>query len=361
MYGTVFLGHAAEAFSIEANSQFGLDAFHFAAFDDRPYDSYSAFALRNGGQDGLYTRVLDGLQARLVEQSGSSVVTQAWKPVIVYLNGQYWGHYNLRERVGIDMIAQHEGWVNPENIDLLEGNGTGSGNVNHGSNAEYRNLIQFIQSHDLANEPEALDEVLSQVDVLNMIDYFFFEMFFGNEDSGNIRFYRNAVEGDGKWRYVLYDLDWGLFHSEYGGPDHVLDPDGMGTHHITSNAILIALLEVPEIREQFLQRGGELFQSVLTTENMIALLDSMIEEIEPEMRMHFGRWAAEMYPQISADQPKNPEGAYVYWQQRVERAKNVMKKRPNIFWNMIQAYFELDHQEMISYFGECPIMPLDVK
>lgn len=357
--GQFSLDMPQKSFSIEANSQFGSSTFNFAAFEDRPYDSYSAYALRNGGQDGLYTRVLDGLQARLVEQSGSSVITQAWKSVIVYLNGHYWGHYNLRERVSIEMIAQHEGWIESEDIDLLEGNGTGSGNVNHGSNSDYRELIKYIEAHSLAEDSEALDYVLSKVDVDNMIDYFFFEMFFGNEDSGNIRFYRNAVEGDGRWRYVFYDLDWGLFHSEYGGPAHVLNPKGMGTHRITSNALLIALLEVDAIRERFLIRGGELFQSVLTTNNMIAQFDNMIAEIQPEMQMHFGRWAAEMYPQISMDQPKNPEGAYVYWQQRVDRAKNVMKKRPAVFWNMMKAHFKLSEEEMVFYFGACPVIPKD--
>lgn len=358
--GQFSLDMPQKSFSIRANSQFGQDMFEFAAFDDRPYTSYAAFALRNGGQDGLYTRVLDGLQARLAEQCGTSVITQAWKPVIVYLNGEYWGHYNLRERVGIEMIAQHEGWNVPENIDLLEGNGTGQGNVNNGSNAAYRELVDYVKAHDLAAEPEALKHVLGQVDVENMIDYFFFEMFYGNTDSGNIRFYRNAVEGDGKWRYVLYDLDWGLFDSASGGPAFVLNPDGMGAgDKFTSNILIVKLLAVPAIRDQFLTRGGELFQTVFTTEHMLAQLDDMIDMIKPEMPMHFARWAAEMYPQISLDQPKNPEGAYAYWQERVQRARNVMKKRPTLFWNMVKEYFDLSEEDMTAYFGACPPMPRD--
>lgn len=357
--GQFSLDMPQKSFSVKANSQFGNSMFDASLFDDRPYTSYAELAIRNGGQDGLYTRVLDGLQARLVEQAGSSVVTQAWKPVIVYLDGSYWGHFNLRERIGIDMIAQHEGWVEPEHIDLLEGNGTGRGNVNHGSNTDYVKLVDYAKSHDLSADPNALTYVLEQVDLDNMLDYFFFEMFFGNEDAGNIRFYRNAVSGDGKWRYVFYDLDWGLFDSSYGGPAFVLNPEGMGEHQITSNILLVRLMEAHEIRDRFLIRSGQLFQTVLTTENMISLFDQMIEEIRPEMRMHFNRWASEMYPQISADQPKNPQGAYAYWEQRVERAKNVMKKRPTIFWNMIKETFDLTEQAMIDYYGECPIMPAD--
>ena len=353
--GQYSLDMPQKSFSIRANAQFGADTFDVAAFEDRPYTSYAAFALRNGGQDGLYTRVLDGLQQRLAEQSGTSVITQAWRPVIVYINGAYWGHYNLRERIGAKMIAQHEGWKHPEFVDLLEGDGA----VNQGSVEDYRALTAYVKAHDLAAEPEALAHVLDHVDVENLIDYFFFEMFVGNEDAGNIRFYRNAVEGDGKWRYVLYDLDWGLFDSGNGGPAFVMNENGMGRYHIQSNILLVKLMQVPEIRAQFLTRAGELFQTVFTTENMIALLDEMTAQIQPEMAMHFERWAAEMYPQLSFDQPKNPAGAYAYWQERIERAKNVMKKRPTRFYDMMQETFGLTDEEMAAYFGARPEIPAD--
>ena len=74
---------------IKADGQFGKSEFDYALFDDRPFTTYKSFVLRNGGQDGLYTRVLDGLEARLIDQSDSTLVTQSWKPVIVYINGEY--------------------------------------------------------------------------------------------------------------------------------------------------------------------------------------------------------------------------------------------------------------------------------
>ena len=356
--GQFSLDMPQKSFAIRADAQFGEELFNYAFFEDRPYTSYYAIVLRNGGQDGKYTRVLDGLQARLVDQAGSSVVTQAWKPVIVYLNGQYWGHYNLRERVGAEMIAQHEGWDNPDAIDILESDGTRSSQVNQGSNADYVDLVEYVESHDLTQDPEALQYVLDRVDVENMIDYFFFEMFFGNTDPGNIRFYKSDEE-DGKWRYILYDVDWGLFNSSAGGVAYVLNESGMGNYRIKSNVLLRHLIQVPEIQDQFLRRGGTLFQTVLTTDNMISLLDEMIAEITPEMDMHFDRWAAEMHPKISFDQPKNGPGAKSYWQERVARAKNVMKKRPSIFWAEVQEYFGLSQAKMEEYFGPQPEIPAD--
>lgn len=352
--GQYSLDMPQKSFAIRADGQFGLSSFDYAFFEDRPFTSYRAIVLRNGGQDGKYTRVLDGLQHRLIDQTDSTVVTQAWKPVVVYLNGEYWGHYNLRERVGAAMLAQHHGWTNRDDLDILESNGTASSQINQGSNSDYKKLVEYVESHDLAKNPEALEHVLSQVDLDNLLDYFFFEMFYGNTDPGNIRFYRNAKSGDGKWRYVIYDLDWGLFGSQNGGVAYVLNEKGMGAQRIKSNVLLRHLIKVPEIRARFLERSGAMFQTTFTSENMLALFEEMTAQIRPEMELNFNRWAEEMHPKVSFDQPKNAVGAYSYWVTRCNRARNVMLWRPYIFWNEVKEYFGLSEAEMISYYGECP-------
>ncbi len=349
---------------IKADGQYGKSSFDYALFDDRPYESYVSFVLRNGGQDGLYSRVIDGMQARLIDQSGSSVATQAWKPVIVYINGEYWGHYNMRERAGAEMVAQHEGWENAEDIDLLESDGLSYEQVNQGDGDDYVALYEYVKDHDLVNDREAYEYVISQIDVDNMIDYFIFESFFGNTDPGNIRFYRNAKSGDGKWRYLFYDSDWGFFsvlnnRSELvGGVEYVLREGGMGNYNIKSNLFMSELIKVPEIQDKFLRRYGELFQTVLTTENMTNLFNEMIAEIKPEMQMHMQRWAAEVHPKVSFDQPKNAEGGYNYWVSRCERMlTRIFPRRPYYIWQEIISYFNLTEEQMVAYFGPCPEKP----
>ena len=75
----------------------------------KDYEEYKSFVLRNSGNDCMWTRLQDGFQSRLMDLCGSTVAHQAWKPYAVYLNGQYWGHMNLRERVDEYMVAQFEG------------------------------------------------------------------------------------------------------------------------------------------------------------------------------------------------------------------------------------------------------------
>ena len=351
---------------IKADGQYGKDSFAYPLFEDRPYTEYASFVLRNGGQDGLFSRVIDGMQARLIDQSGSSVANQAWKPVIVYINGEYWGHYNMRERAGVKMVAQHEGWDNPDDIDMLESSGTSSSQIVQGSARAYKDLVEYVESHDLVNDREAFEYVCSQVDIDNMLDYFIFESFFGNTDPGNIRFYRNAKSGDGKWRYLFYDSDWGFFSVTgtkgklIGGVEYVLNPKGMGQQKIKSNVLLRHLIKVPEIQDRFLTRYGQYFQTILTTENLTNLFNQMILEIKPEMQMHMQRWAAEVHPKVSFDQPKNPEGGYNYWVSRCERMlERIFPRRPYYIWQEIISYFNLTEAQMIAYFGPCPAKPAD--
>ena len=355
---------------IKADGQYGKSSFDYALFEDRPYESYASFVLRNGGQDGKFTRVLDGMQARLVDQAGSTVANQAWKPVIVYINGEYWGHYNMRERAGVKMAAQHEGWTNSDDIDMLESSGLSSSQIVQGSSKDYVKLYEKVKEGDLTKDAALLAEVEANFDIDNMFDYYIFESFFGNTDPGNIRYYRNTRSGDGKWRYLFYDLDWGLFNSsskkngvEYatGGVTYYMNPNGAGDQKIKANLFLRKLVEVPQYREKFLTRYAELFNSVLTTENMVSLFNEMILEIKPEMQMHNQRWAAEMPTQVSFDQPKNAEGGYNYWVTRCERAIRVMNRRPHFIWLDIQSYFGLSDAEMTERFGPCPVIPDEYK
>ncbi len=355
--GQFSLDMPQKSFSVNAKKRFGTGYFEYKLFPDLPYERYKAIALRNGGQDGLYTRVLDGMQARLAAtMPGTTVLTQAWRPVSVYLNGQYWGHYNMRERINRHFVAQHEGWENPDAMDLLEASGTSSSNICWGSNRDYKDLLNHIENLDMTQQ-ENIQYIIDRVDIDNMFDYFIFEMYIGNTDPGNIRYYKKHGEGN-KWKWILYDMDWGLFDSKSGGPEYVLNPKGMGAFRI-NNLLLRKTLENPDMRNKFLERMGFLFQTTFTAANIGPMLDAMVEEIKPEQTMHQGRWAEEMPKEVSFDVPKHPEGAYNYWLQRVARAHNVINKRPNIFWGKVQDFFGLSDGQMERYFGSRPLLPPD--
>ncbi len=360
LQGDFSLDMPQKSFKLKAKSKYGEKVFAATLFEDRPFTEYKRFVLRSSGNDTAWTRLIDGFQDHLIDRFNASsdtpttLIYQAWRPVAVYLNGAYWGHYNMRERVDRYFVAQHEGLSLEEadGMDILQS----SGSVVFGSNKEYRAMISKVKTLSPGKNAEDLQYILDHIDVDNYFDYFAFEMFFGNSDAGNIRFYKLDAEGS-KWKWIIYDLDYGLFNSGFNSPYSYLKEKGAGDKRI-DNTLIRKLLENDEMRDKFLTRLGEIYQ-LFTTDFMLQELDVMVARIEPEMTLHFARWAEETDKAITFDNPVTPEGAIRYWNQRLDRLRNVLKKRPTYFYEMIQEQFGLSNSQMIPYFGDKPPLPDD--
>ena len=94
-------------------------------------------------------------------------------------------------------------------------------------------------------------------------------------------------------------------------------------------------------------------------ETMTNELNAMAAILEPEMTMHFNRWAEENDKAINFDSPTTPEGALRYWNTRLNFTRNVLKKRPTYFYEMVQERFNLSDEQMLNYFGVKPELPSD--
>ena len=352
--GDYSLDMPQKSFKFKAKSKYGEKTFKAKLFPDRDYEEYRSFVLRNSGNDCMWTRLQDGFQSRLMDLCGTGVAHQAWKPYVVYLNGQYWGHMNLRERVDKYMVAQFEGLdlEDADRLDLLQANG----GVKSGSNSEYKAMIKKIKAGKPAKKQEDLQYILDNIDVESYFEFMAFEMFFGNSDIGNFRMYRLDTP-DSKWKWLINDLDYGLWDSGFNSPKSFTSKRGMGQQKI-DNTIFLKLLTVPEYKDRYLTVYGRIFQT-LTTERMMGVLEELVALIEPEMELHWDRWGEENDKYVISEVPTTAEGAYRYWQKRVERLRNVIRKRPTRLWEFTRKAFSLSKKEMEKYFGPQPPMPAD--
>ena len=352
-----------KSFKIRAKAKYGAKTFAAALFEDRPYTEYKSLVIRNAGNDGTYARIRDGFQSRLMDAYGSIVIHQAWKPVAVYINGIYWGHMDLRERVDRYFVAQFEGLSLDEadNMDILVSSGT----VEYGSNKEYKAMIKKLKESDPANNPEDRAYLDANIDIENHLEYMAFEMFFGNSDIGNTRFYRlhgtDPETGEPyKWKWILYDLDYGLFKSSFNSPYSYTKSKGMGDKNIDNTCFLTAL-KVPEYKDMFLRKLGDIFQT-FTTEFMNEVLDQCVAELHPdtEMKLHFNRWAEYHDQMVISEWPTNYTSAYTYWQNRIKRLRTeTLQYRPHRLWQMVKEQFNLTDGQMLEYFGPQP--PLEAQ
>ena len=191
----------------------------------------------------------DAVMQSLAE--GGNVMYQETEVGVLYIDGVYWGHYNLRERINTASICQFEGWEGDEDdLDLIKANS----NVMQGSNATMEKLLKWVKSNDM-NTDEAYRVLDSAIDIQNYIEYMAIEMFTGNTDTLNVKRYRNA-NADGKWRWVLFDLDW-AFYEDTNSVRRWLTPGGMGNANRTDNSLFIACMKNDTFRDRFLTYLGE--------------------------------------------------------------------------------------------------------
>lgn len=267
-----------KTFKVRAKSLYGAKTFQAALFDDRPFTEYKSFVLRISGNDALWTRLL----GRLPVPDDGRLWLPGYSPGLESRGGvperTYWGHYNMRERVDRFFVAQHEGLSLDEadQMTILEANSTEV----YGSNDEYLEMRNKIKESDPANNPEDLQYILDNVDVDNYFEYLAFEMFFGNSDPGNIRFYKLNQEG-AKWKWIFYDADYGMFKSTFNSPRSYTKESGMGDKNI-NNVIFLKLLSVPEYKDKFLLKLADIYKT-FTTEYMLSILEPMVAQLEPEM------------------------------------------------------------------------------
>lgn len=356
LLGAYSLDMPQKSFKVRAQASLGEKYFNYPLFEgDRDYEYYKSFTLRNSGNDNVWTRVADGVQTKLIDNYlDSDILTLAWRPVVVYLNGQYWGHYNLRERKDRFSIAQHEGLDLEKDMEIYENITIARGNWSlvQGTSAEYSGMLKKFKTLSPGANAEDLQYLYDNVDVDSFIEWFAIKMYFGDSDPGNIMYYK--LPG-GKWKCLIFDLDYGLYNSGFNSPWSYQKEVGMGQQEI-NNVIFRKMLEVPEIRDQFLTRLGVIFQT-LTTEVMIDQLDECTEMIKAELPMHYARWAPYKEPTINSDSPTSADGYLRYWQVRVDRMKETMRYRPYKFYGLVQEAFSLNKAEMLHYFGEMPENP----
>ena len=196
-----------------------------------------------------------------------------------------------------------------------------------------------MRTHSLKNE-ENLKYVTDRVDVVNYFDYQIAEMFWVNSDNGNIKFYK--VPG-GKWKWILFDLDWGINTGEDNGYKrdgflHVLNPAGTGYADSFENDLIRALLENPEMEDLFLERCAYYLKEVYTAEAINAEIDKYVEIMAPEMEKHYERWP--------------DHGSVTSWERHVGRLRTFADERTAYMVKHMQDWFDLSDSRMEELLGD---------
>lgn len=272
--------------------EYGTDKLRYRLFDDIPVYEYNNFILRSSAQDWWRTMFRDGMVQTLIEQ-GMKLDYQDYRPSILFINGEYWGIHNIREKLNEHYVFYHHG-VNKDNIDLIE---ISKGIVaNNGDITAYNEMINFLSTNNLANTAN-YEYIKSIVDIDEYIDYQIAEIYSANGDwpGSNMKLWRERAEGS-KWRWMIYDLDF-----TFGG-----NAEGLATTNTLAQAtatngpawpnppwstlMLRKLLENPEFKNEFIQRMAAHVNTTFEPNHVLAVIDSMAGKISSEIPRHKERW-----------------------------------------------------------------------
>jgi len=198
-----------KSFTIYARERYGTDVIHYQVFPQREVNQFSALYLRNAGYpDNTSTFFRDAMQHSLVLNK-VAIDALAYIPAAVFLNGEYWGIYNIRDKINSEHLGSIDN-LNPDDIDLLEYE-TGPIPVVMDGNADnYNAFYDFIEATDLSVE-ENYRELETWMYIDEFISYTISEIFFDNTFllDQNVRMWRERKD-DGKWRWILFDTDYGF-------------------------------------------------------------------------------------------------------------------------------------------------------
>ena len=323
--------NAQKSIAVFARKAYGPDRFYFNPFPHRDYDSYKSLLLRSANSDAFSTRLRDPVISSLAEPL--NIIYQDALAIEVYINGEYWGHYNLREKINKHFVAQWEGVTDEDdidNIDILARTGRDEF-VNNGSNEDWLALCDFCKKKDL-NDPENLQYVLDNLDIDSLFTHAAFEIIIGNNDFTNVRVYR--VPG-GKWKYLLFDVEAGFLSMESGPMNYYIKKVNdkiQGFRHEP----LAALLNVPEMKAKFLTRFAEVLELSFQWPYVEAHFQPWEETIEALLPRHLERW---------------PHFTIKAWRQNVDAVKYYARMRPVKIIALLQKHMKLTNAEVEQYFG----------
>ena len=314
---------AKKNYQIRFRAKYGASKLNYRLFENRDIDEYDSLLLKGGSEDWGTSMIRDELATSIADGT-TTLYTQAMKPVVVYLGGEYWGVHHLRERLSSDYVASHMN-VSPESVDILF---SSYGYAQDGSPDDFQALKAYVSTHNMS-DPENYAYLCQQIDVTSLMDWYICRTYMEDTDIANIRRCRSS-EGDGKWHWMYFDLDWSFYSRDRKPVSGILEIDG------GDKRLIRAVLASEAGQDAFLKRYAYLMSTVLNEEFITARIDEIISSIESEMPRDRDRWNRSMD----------------YWNSCVQQVRDFAVNRHKIIIEDLQRYFSLTNAEVEYYFGD---------
>lgn len=194
--------YAQKSFNLEAKDVLGKNSISHQVFPQLQIADFKALKLRNGGSDWSSTGIRDAFNHTLLE-GAMDVDHMTNRPVIVYLNGAYWGVMSLTEKIDENYLNEHYPALDKDSIDILFSNAE----VEKGDANNYNSMLNFISANSLSSQSN-YNYIKDQIDIPSFINYFEARIYYATTDwpNKNIKYWRPKDQSM-KWRWIMWDTD----------------------------------------------------------------------------------------------------------------------------------------------------------
>ena len=316
-------------FTIYTRGRFGQDVINYQLFENKQIADFSRIVFRNGGDDWEETLIRDPMTESIIMDM-MVCGYMAYRPSALFLNGEYWGIYNIREKFDTRYFSENFD-VDPDNLDHLEYTQVPSiipflprvelmvveGDMNH-----YNTMIDYILNNNL-NETTHYEQIEAWMNVDSFIDHLIMTIYCANTSWGHNREWWRPREENGKWQWLIVDVDRGFNLSNISS--NLLDD------LIDDYELFNYLLDSELFRNRFIQRSAAHLSNTFFPDRINTIVDSLSNAIYQEMPKHITRWGDE-----------GGINSMDYWQNELDKIKQFSSTRNARVYNQFINELELD-------------------
>ncbi len=287
--------HPQHSFRIEpGNGSLGDGDLKYKLMKRRPNrDNFPSFYVRNGSNQYLKLKYKDALQVTALGQNTYTHYS-AYEPIVVFINGEYFGVYELREKINYDFLEDNLN-MNIDSLDFLGVSYFKGQQLEalRGSIEPFLNDFERFQQFDILSETY-LEDVDRFLDIKNYTDYIIAESWVANNDwpFNNIKTFR-CVGTNMRWQWAINDLEWGLNPNGWTSAafDHIEYMLNQGQWN-NYTGYWYNMMQNPVYKAYFINRFADLMNTNYHFSVIGRLENEMYNEILPEMKGQYGRWGS---------------------------------------------------------------------
>jgi hypothetical protein len=316
--------------NIYSRKAYGSGHFEYQLYPNNPRTRFGDIILRCSGSDWSFTMFRDGLMQGLIQQE-ADLDGQDFRPCLVYINGQYFGIHNIREKQDAEYTEYYHN-INPDSLDYIENNAE----IKEGDDVAYQQMVSLIIAGvQSAQAFQALDSV---ADTQNYTDYIISQIFVANTSWGhNIGLFRSHIPGN-RWRWLLHDYDRGFNLENVGdnGMNWFTATNGAeGSNPVWGTLFLRRMLQNNDFKERFITRFADHLYITYNPETINRRVDLHANWIRTEMPNQVERWLG------TTSSYGDAIPSIAFWENEVDKLKQFGQLRNGFLFNDLANYFGL--------------------